>query len=39
MTIGKPQDELQQEAVVGDIVLPEIVASEDGMVTIFEYEE
>ncbi len=39
VTIGKPQDELQQEAVVGDIVLPEIVASEDGMVTIFEYEE
>lgn len=39
VTIGKPQDETQQEAVVGDIVLPEIVASEDGMVTIFEYEE
>jgi hypothetical protein len=39
VTIGKPQDEVQQEAVVGDIVLPEIVASEDGMVTIFEYEE
>jgi hypothetical protein len=39
VTIGKPVDEVQQEVVVSDIVLPEIVASEDGMVTIFEYEE
>lgn len=39
VTIGKPVDELPPEQVEWDIVLPEIVASEDGMVTIFEYEE
>lgn len=39
VTIWKPHEEVQPELIEWDIVLPEIVASEDGMVTIFEYEE